>query len=239
MLLREFKLDNIVSSAVKFHDRLNPHLWNGRQLDPKVRYKLLKIAKHFIDFINIPNIRLRDVTLSGSNAAYTYTEHSDIDLHIVVDVPAAAEFHLKPLFDAKKNQYNFNHDVQIHGIDVEVYVQPSTDKHHSAGIYSVLDNQWLSTPEAIKVNISDDDVGLKVKNYLNKIKLALRSKDINVANTIKDELNKLRKSGLEREGEFSVENIAFKVLRVKGYIDQLRQHIYDLEDMALSLENIQ
>jgi hypothetical protein len=239
MLLREFKLDNIVSSAVKFHDRLNPHLWNGRQLDPKVRYKLLKIAKHFIDFINIPNIRLRDVTLSGSNAAYTYTEHSDIDLHIVVDVPAAAEFHLKPLFDAKKNQYNFNHDVQIHGIDVEVYVQPGTDKHHSAGIYSVLDNQWLSTPEAIKVNISDDDVGLKVKNYLNKIKLALRSKDINVANTIKDELNKLRKSGLEREGEFSVENIAFKVLRVKGYIDQLRQHIYDLEDMALSLENIQ
>jgi hypothetical protein len=239
MLLREFKLDNIVSSAVKFHDRLNPHLWNGRQLDPKVRYKLLKIAKHFIDFIDIPNIRLKDVTLSGSNAAYTYTEHSDLDLHIVVDVPRAAEYHLKPLFDAKKNQYNFNHDVQIHGIDVEVYVQPSTDKHHSAGIYSVLDNQWLSTPEAVKVNISDDDVGLKVKNYLNKIKLALRSKDINVANTIKDELNKLRKSGLEREGEFSVENIAFKVLRVKGYIDQLRQHIYDLEDMALSLENIQ
>jgi hypothetical protein len=239
MLLREFKLDNIVSSAVKFHDRLNPHLWNGRELDPKVRYKLLKIAKHFIEFINIPNIRLKDVTLSGSNAAYTYTEHSDIDLHIVVDIPGSAEFHLKPLFDAKKNQYNFNHDVKIHGIDVEVYVQPSTDKHHSAGIYSILDNKWLSTPTAVKVNIDDDDVGLKVKNYLNKIKLALRSKDINVANTIKDELNKLRKSGLEREGEFSVENIAFKVLRVKGYIDQLRQHIYDLEDMALSLENIQ
>jgi hypothetical protein len=29
------------------------------------------------------------------------------------------------------------------------------------------------------------------------------------------------------------------VLRVKGYIDQLRQHIYNLEDEALSLENIQ
>ena len=239
MLLREFKLDNIVSSAVRFHDTLNPKLWNKQELDPKVRYKLLRIAKHFIDFINIPSIRLKDVTISGSNAAYTYTNQSDIDLHLVVDIPKAAEFHLKPLFDAKKNQYNFIHDIKVHDIDVEVYVQPSTDKHHSAGIYSVLDNRWLSKPTPVKVNIDDDDVALKVKNYLNKIKQALRSKDLETANTIKDEINKLRKSGLEREGEFSVENIAFKVLRAKGYVDQLRQHIYDLEDEALSLENIQ
>lgn len=239
MLLREFKLDNIVASAVRFHDVLNPRLWRRHELDPKVRYKLLTIAKHFIEFINIPSIRLRDVTISGSNAAYTYTEQSDIDLHLVVDIPSAAEYHLKPLFDAKKNQYNFIHDVKIHNIDVEVYVQPSTDKHHSAGIYSVLDNRWLSKPTPVKVNIDDDDVLLKVKNYLNKIKLALRSRDLEVANNIKNEINKLRKSGLEREGEFSVENIAFKVLRAKGYVDQLRQHIYDLEDEALSLENIQ
>jgi hypothetical protein len=56
-----------------------------------------------------------------------------------------------------------------------------------------------------------------------------------VANTVKDRINRLRKTGLERQGEFSVENIAFKVLRNKGYIDQLRQHIYDLEDQAMSL----
>ncbi len=239
MFLREFKLDNIVSSVVRFHDRLNPKLWDGREMDPKVRFKLLTIAKHFIKFIDIPNLRLTDITISGSNAAYTYTEYSDIDLHLVVEIPSAAQYHLKPLFDAKKNQYNFTHDVKIHGIDVEVYVQPTTDKHHSAGIYSVLDNRWISTPQAVKVNIDDNDVALKVRNYLNKIKMSLRSDDINMANTVKDELNKLRKSGLEREGEFSVENIAFKALRAQGYIDQLRQHIYDLEDKALSLENIQ
>jgi hypothetical protein len=239
MLLREFKLDNIVGQAVRFHDRLNPKLWNGRDLDPQVRYKLLQIAKHFIKFIDLPNIKLQDITISGSNAAYTYTEHSDIDLHLIVKVPPGAEYHLKPLFDAKKNQYNFTHDVKIHGIDVEVYVQPASDKHHSAGIYSVLDKRWISTPHAVNATINDNDVALKVKNYLNKIKMALRSRDLDVANTVKDEINKLRKTGLERAGEFSVENIAFKVLRVKGYIDQLRQHIYNLEDEALSLENIQ
>jgi len=235
MLLREFTLESVVDQAVIFHKELNPKLWKQNRLDPQVRYKLLKIAKHFIDFIAIPSIRLKDVTISGSNAAYTYTEHSDLDLHLVVDIPSAAQYHLKPLFDAKKNQYNFNHDVKLYGIEVEVYVQPSTDAHHSAGIYSVLDDTWISEPKSVKVTINDNDVELKVRNYLNKIKMALRSNDIDVVNTVKDRLNKLRKTGLERQGEFSVENIAFKVLRTRGYIDQLRQHIYDLEDQAMSL----
>jgi hypothetical protein len=210
-------------------------LWKQRRLDPEVRFKLLKIAKHFINFIDIPQISLKDITLSGSNAAYTYTEHSDIDLHLVVDIPPAAQYHLKPLFDAKKNQYNFQHDIKIYGIEVEVYVQSAADAHHSAGIYSVLDDRWLEQPKPVKVMIDDRDVDLKFKNYVNKIKQALKSNDISVANTVKDRINRLRKTGLERQGEFSVENIAFKVLRNKGYIDQLRQHIYDLEDQAMSL----
>jgi hypothetical protein len=238
MYLTEFtQEEGITDLAVVFHNELNPKLWEGSQLREIVRYKLLLIAQHFINFINIPKIRLKDVTISGSNAAYTYTEHSDLDLHLVVEVPHAAEMHLKPLFDAKKNQYNYNHDIKIEGIDVELYVQPSTDQHHSAGIYSVLDDRWLSKPTQQRVNIRDRDVELKVENYLNKIKRALRSKDIGEVVAIKDELGKLRKNGLEREGEFSVENIAFKVLRTKGWIDRLRQHVYDLEDARLSLRN--
>lgn len=237
MYLTEFAQEGIVDAAVVFHDELNPKLWANNRLHEMVRYKLLLTAQHFINFINIPNIKLKDVTISGSNAAYTYTEHSDLDLHLVVEIPRAAEFHLKPLFDAKKNQYNYNHDIKIQGIDVELYVQPSTDQHHSAGIYSVLDDRWLVKPKAVRVNINDNDVELKVTNYVNKIKRALRSNSIDEANAVKDELGKLRKAGLEREGEFSVENIAFKVLRTKGWIDKLRQHIYDLEDARLSLEN--
>jgi hypothetical protein len=153
-------------------------------------------------------------------------------------VPYKQEMYLKALFDAKKNQYNFNHDVKIKGIDVELYVQPSKDKHHSAGIYSVLDDQWISEPKAESAKIEDSDVEEKVRSYLNKIKLALRLRDYTKAKAVMDDINKLRKTGLEREGEFSVENIAFKVLRAKGWINKLREHLYDLEDMALSLENI-
>lgn len=240
MLLREFfygpaQEEGISDLAVIFHDELNPKLWDSNQLRKIVRNKLLQIAKNFIEFIDIPNIRLKDVTISGSNAAYTYTDNSDIDLHIVVDVPPNKEAVLRELFDAKKNQYNYNHDIKIEGIDVELYVQPSTDKHRSAGIYSVLNSEWLAEPQQERVNIDDNDVELKVGNYLNKIKRALRSSNIKKVTNVREELSKLRKTGLEREGEFSVENIAFKVLRAEGWIEKLRQHIYDLEDRRLSL----
>jgi hypothetical protein len=234
MYLREFT-EGIVDSAVQFHKELNPLLWRGSVLKSQVRYKLLQIAKHFIDFIDIPELLLKDVTISGSNAAYSYTAQSDIDLHLIVTVPQERELLLKPLYDAKKNQYNYVHDIKIKGIDVEVYVQPEDQKHHSLGIYSVLDNKWVSEPTMATIKIDDGDVEAKVENYLNKVMQALTTDDIDEAKEMYQEIRKLRQSGLEQGGEFSVENVAFKVLRAKGFIQQLQQHIDKLQDKALSL----
>lgn len=238
MYLRELTQEAVVDDAVIFHDTLNPLLWKNNQLKPLVRLKLLEIAKHFINFINVPELNLRDITISGSNAAYTYTKHSDLDLHLIVDIPREQEEYLKSLYDAKKNQYNFNHNIKVKGVDVEVYVQDSRQAHHSAGIYSVLDNTWLSEPKNERVDINDDDVKDKVNNYTDKIQQALNSKNIEQAQAIKDEIAKIRKAGLDRAGEFSVENLAFKVLRARGLIDKLRQHIYNLEDEELSLKSL-
>jgi ABC-type proline/glycine betaine transport system substrate-binding protein len=53
------------------------------------------------------DLEVTDITISGSNAAYTYTDHSDIDLHLVADLPRAdANEVYRELFDAKKYQYN-------------------------------------------------------------------------------------------------------------------------------------
>lgn len=228
-------LREITNLAIIFHKSLNPKLWDDNRMKPIVRFKLLKIAKHFIDFIGIDNIKLKDITISGSNAAYTYTKNSDIDLHLVIDIDSDE---LVELYDAKKNQYNFKHDIQIKGIDVELYVQDTKEVHHSAGIYSVLDNKWISTPSAQKVHIKDDDVRKKVYNYMFRINQALLSTDIETVKRIRKRLSSLRKTGLERAGEFSVENIAYKVLRNMGHIEKLFDHIYDLEDQQLSLEEI-
>jgi hypothetical protein len=51
-----------------------------------------------------------------------------------------------------------------------------------------------------------------------------------------DELKRLRKAGLESDGEQSVENLAFKLLRARGQIDKLRKYIDKLTSAELSLE---
>jgi hypothetical protein len=238
MYLRELTQEGIVDDAVIFRDTLNPSLWKNNQLKPIIRYKLLQIAKNFVDFIGIDKLNLKDITISGSNAAYTYTEQSDLDLHLIVEIPSDQEMQLKQLFDAKKNQYNFTRNIQIKGIDVELYVQGATDTHHSAGIYSVLDDKWISKPKQERVNINDDDVENKVNNYISKINLALKSNSKRKLIAVKDELAKIRKAGLDQGGEFSVENLTFKVLRARGFIEKLRDKIRELEDTELSLRSL-
>jgi hypothetical protein len=49
----------------------------------------------------------------------------------------------------------------------------------------------------------------------------------------------MRQAGLERTGEWSVENLVFKILRNLGIIDQLTDKIRELEDQELSLEQAQ
>lgn len=229
-------LVNELAQIAPYHKELNPLLWEGTELKLEVRYKLLAIAKHFIDFIDIEELHLRDITLSGSNASYGYAETSDIDLHLVVDMPPEHP-ELTELFDAKKNQYNFNYNIQIHNIDVELYVQDSAQEHVSAGVYSVLDDKWITEPTYNKPEINDREVKAKARNYSSKINQALKSTNIDQVNKVLDDIKKLRKDGLDRAGEYSVENLAFKLLRARGKMDKLRKYKSKLESELLSLEN--
>lgn len=229
MYIREFV------KAVTYHSTLNPKLWSGNNLKKDVRYKFLAIAKDFIKFINIPQINLKDVTISGSNASYGYNDYSDVDLHLVVTMPD--DVHIRELFDAKKNNYNFKHQIKVHGIDVEVYVQDEAQPHHSAGIFSVLDNIWLTKPEHKTPEITDREVRAKARNYSSMINKAIQSDDLNTLEAVQADLKKLRQAGLEKNGEMSVENLAFKLLRSRGKISKLFRKIQQLKDAKLSLEN--
>jgi hypothetical protein len=69
-----------LADAVKFHRRLNPRIWGrDEHLLPEVRNKLLDIAADFQEFLGVEDLDVQDITVSGSNAAYSYTKNSDID----------------------------------------------------------------------------------------------------------------------------------------------------------------
>ena len=146
-----------LADAVKFHHRLNPRLWGkDEHLLPDVRDKLLAIASDFQEFLGVDDLNIQDITISGSNAAYSYTRHSDIDLHLVVDMPDNPVY--QELFAAKKYQYNAEHDIKIAGVPVELYVQPSDQKHVSQGIYSVKNGDWTQVPQRRRATVDDSCV---------------------------------------------------------------------------------
>jgi hypothetical protein len=232
MRLNEFD----ISQAVQFHNELNPALWRGPDLDPVVRKHLLEIAQDFQEFIGVGIYDLLDITISGSNAAYTYTPNSDIDLHLVVTLPDAHDQELRELFDAKKYQYNAQYDFKIRGFDVEVYVQDAEQPHHSMGIYSILRESWIRQPKPQAATVDDDSVKNKFDCYRGRINQALKTTDMLVCRKLWNSIRDMRKSGLARTGEFGVENLTFKMLRAEGLLEKIKDHMVNIKTQEFSLE---
>lgn len=229
MLLRELTGNSLVT----VNRRLNPKIWDGDSLKPEVISKLMEIAKAFRKFIGI-DLDVVDYTITGSNANYTWTEHSDLDLHIIVKGlpgPGARE-----LFNAKKALWAEQHNITIKGLPVECYVQGQDEPHHSTGVYSIVNQDWIEEPKKVKPNINDAAVMAKKESLIHDIEVSILSNDLNRLRSVKEKITNMRKSGLERAGEWSVENLVFKLLRNLGLIDKITEKIRELEDEELSLE---
>lgn len=227
-----------LSDAIKFNDQLNPRIWGeDENLLPDVRDHLLAIADDFREFLGLSDIELKDITISGSNAAYTYTPHSDIDLHLVVDLPQAdlSEVY-RELFDAKKYQYNDQHNFKIGGYDVELYVQNANEPPVSQGEYSVLHDKWLQVPKRQRANVDDMSTRSKYEDLGNRIESAIADGDRERMELLAKKIREMRTAGLASTGEFGPENLAFKLLRANGLIDKLRQARLSAKDQELSLK---
>ena len=223
-----------LADAVKFHRQLNPKLWTRKEeLHPEVRKRLLLIAEDFQITLGVSDIDLRDVTISGSNAAYTYTANSDIDLHLIIDIPQGSDTEVyRELFNAKKTIYNSEHDITVRSIPVELYVQIGDEPVVSTGVYSVLAETWLQIPRRQRADVDDVSVRSKYLDLEQRIHDAIGLKDYTAMDKLSKKIRRMRQTGLEQHGEFGPENLAFKMLRGQGVLDRL----YDAKTQARSQE---
>ena len=245
--MEEFKK---ILSSFQVKDTLNPKIWtnvdNEKQskMHPDVREALLAIANEFIEFLNV-DIFVSDVTMTGSLANYNWSDFSDVDLHIMYNFDEAGEFKeiYKELFKMKKTLFNSTHDIQVKGYEVELYVQDSSEQHISSGVYSVLFDEWITAPSLEEVSIDERKIKEKVEQWMDIIDMTIEDSDVDdfkssikMVEKIKDRLKDYRSAGLEREGEYSYENLVFKFLRRNGYIQKLFDFANELTDKNLSLE---
>lgn len=221
---------------MKFHDELNPKLWDkDNNLKQEVYDKLVEITEAFIEYLNVPEDSILDVRITGSSANYNYTPHSDLDLHVIVDYDKVHKD--CPIVEgylwSVKSQFNKEHDIYIYKIPVELYAEDSRVEAISNGCYSIMNDEWIKRPE--KIPPTNNDAAVEAK--YNELKEAVdRCDDSEEAQELQDKIYQMRKTGLTEAGELSTENLAFKKLRDAGCIDKLKQIKKQKIDKELTLE---
>ena len=231
-----------------YNEALCDKIWDinedGPRIKQDVRTGLLKVALDFVKELKVEkqiNIKAEDVVVIGSITNYNWTPHSDIDLHIKTDYSKLdmSKEDAQTMFDAIKTAWNLKHDITVKGHDVELYVQ---DIHHvavSSSEYSVLKDKWLKEPVKQKPNLNKELIKKKYREYHKKINSLVKSNDDSGLKKLLQKLYKYRQAGLDSKGEFSEENIVFKILRVAGSLDKLKDNIDKIYDKKVSVkENV-
>jgi predicted nucleotidyltransferase len=252
-LFEDSELDNEILKSFSAKDELDSKIFkmsnDTYKMDKTIREKLLKISDTFIDFIGV-DFFVHDVVLTGSLANYNWSKFSDVDLHILVDMDENGKskkinnvaYHdlVKEFLDAKKNVWNKTHNIRIKGYDVELYVQDVDEKHVSSGVFSILNNKWIIEPQKTKEFIDDRKIIEKGEEFMKSIDRLVSAsksgKDVtSEIDSLKDKIKKFRQSGLEKGGEYSYENLTFKLLRRNGYIEKIIRIKTDMIDKKLSI----
>jgi len=237
-----------LTEAIEKHDSLNSKLFTKEEmLKDKVRDKMLEIVDTFLDDLKEQDIKIKvdDILFIGSNASYNYTKDSDIDLHILantkaVDYPADLG---AAIYSAYRSIFNKNLDITLYDIPLEIFVETEDSARVSNGVYSVKKNKWIKKPIQEEIPEYDkealnklvDEWEEKCKKLIDDIKADKLDDEKKVVKMLEDIYEKLRKKGVAK-GEYAIENLAFKELRNKGYLDQLKDYRNELTSKRLSLE---
>ena len=221
-----------------YNKTLDKNLWNEKkELDPKIHALLLKIVKDYYEGNDTLSGSLVDAYIVGSSANYNWTPDSDLDLHLIVD---SSNLDIDPemartLFELMSHKWNQNHEIKVKGHNVEIYIQDINHKIRSSGIYSLTDGKWVKEPHPEKVEIDREHIKKKFRNMVERIEKAIESTDIAKMKKVMEDIRQQRNTGLDKSGEFSSENLVFKMLRKFGYIKKLKEATHKIYDKEMTL----
>ncbi len=248
---KEVKVSKDILDSFELKSELNPKLWEGDKLKSVVRTKLVKIANDFFKELNLPeNVKMKDIIFTGSLANFNWSKFSDIDLHIVLDFDAinGDQQFKEDFFYAQKTVWNNNHDITIYDYPVELYAQDSTAKLAATSIYSVKNDKWVLKPEKETFKPNKAAIKQKAERFINQLKTIKADYDnndlesvVSKSEALKTKIKNYRSSGLESGGEYSLENLVFKVLRRTPFMEilnDLKAKAYDKKmSVKESVEN--
>lgn len=217
--------------------------WDEKVLLPEIQSALLDLAHDILDTMDI-EADIKDIVITGSLASYNWHALSDIDLHIIFDFGEIDEnFELvKRMLDQSRINWNKAHDIKIKGHEVELYFQDDNEPHESNGVWSLVDNTWIVEPQLEEADIDLKTTEKKAETLAKAIDHAEELFDEGeyedahtYASKIKNKVSNMRSAGLSKDGIYSVENLAFKMLRNSKYLEKLSNIKLNSYDKMMSL----
>lgn len=222
------------TNPIELHKDLNPKLWVKGHLRPEVRKTLLDLARVYYSFLET-DATLVDVVVTGSQANYNFTEHSDLDLHLIIPFDeVTCDLDVTEYFETKRKLWKVQHDITVYDIPVEIYTEDLTNPAVSS-VYSVIDNKWRKKPRPPIIDYDVVAVKAEAERWAKIIDGAIKSKNVEMLSHVRDMISRYRKEGLAKDGEFGVANLTFKSLRNDGKIAHLMAAFRNAEDDELSL----
>jgi|TARA_B100001094_G_C18194956_1_gene810093 predicted nucleotidyltransferase len=227
-------------------DNLNPKFWQNDQLDEEVSKQLQAIVDDVIHSMEI-KAEVKDIIITGSTASYNWHDLSDIDLHIMFsfgEIDKNLEL-VKRMLDQSRINWNKTHDIMIRDHEVEIYFQDVTEPHEANGIWSLKENKWIAEPVKLNPDLDLRNAEKKAETIAKSIDHALdlydqkkNEQSYNYASKIKTKISNMRTAGLSRDGIYSPENLAFKMLRNSNYLEKLSDLKVKAYDNMMSLTEI-
>ena len=245
-LIKSMKDFDFDTTVLKPKATLFPKFWkNDRNggINPIVARKLIEISDRIIKSLNL-EVKPKDVIITGSIASYNWHENSDIDLHILYDFDEIGnDFSLvKKMLDETRINWNKKHNIKIAGKEVELYFQHAYEPHEANGIWSLELEKWLALPVHLDPEIDlkttekkAESIAQCIDHLFELFKASKFEEAYKFAKKIKFKISKMRKSGLDKEGIYSPENLAFKMLRNSGYLEKVSSLKIEAYDKMMSL----
>ena len=230
------ELTGIKESNRIYNSILNPQLFDENDnLKQDVLKSLKEIGNAFYENTEL-EAPVKDILMIGSSAGYNWTPTSDIDLHILIDFKDIDENKdlVKGYVDVLKSNWNQSHHIRVGNHPVEVYIQDIDEKNKSQAVYSILNDKWVLKPEYEDLEIDKDAIKKKYKDLTARIDKAVESEDLDALKKLMKKIYDMRQTGLDSVGEYSTENLVFKLLRTKGYINKIKDTSKNLIDKKLS-----
>jgi hypothetical protein len=237
----------IAKNELEFDQKptLNKNFWDNEKLNSEVKDAIMAIVESFLESTNI-EIGVNDIDeieFTGSLANYNYSNFSDVDIHLLFDFSKLGKDpnFMQEFLGAKAIIWNAKHNVALFGHEVELYITAAGTDHHSTGVYSVKDDKWLVKPvrdPKLSAELNLNKVKDKADKVSKEIDMLVVKDELNLEKIkkLKDKIKKMRIAGLETDGEFSTENLAFKLLRRRGELNTLSALMKQARDEELSLD---